>query len=89
MDINVERAKDAGVEIATIFNTMQGIMVVCTTDFNKFGKQYRNDSGNQTVPTLNLLTTSMMNNSTQKWRSVSSSISKESMVLKLFLVSTC
>jgi HAE1 family hydrophobic/amphiphilic exporter-1 len=26
--INVERAKDAGVEIATIFNTMQG-MVVC------------------------------------------------------------
>jgi HAE1 family hydrophobic/amphiphilic exporter-1 len=23
MDINVERAKDAGVEIATIFNTMQ------------------------------------------------------------------
>jgi hypothetical protein len=29
MDINVERAKDAGVEIATIFNTMQGIMVVC------------------------------------------------------------
>jgi HAE1 family hydrophobic/amphiphilic exporter-1 len=24
MDINVERAKDAGVEIATIFNTMQG-----------------------------------------------------------------
>jgi multidrug efflux pump subunit AcrB len=42
MDINVERAKDAGVEIATIFNTMQGYYGgLYTTDFNKFGKQYR------------------------------------------------
>jgi HAE1 family hydrophobic/amphiphilic exporter-1 len=41
MDINVERAKDAGVEIATIFNTMQGYYGgLYTTDFNKFGKQY-------------------------------------------------
>jgi HAE1 family hydrophobic/amphiphilic exporter-1 len=40
MDI-VERAKDAGVEIATIFNTMQDYGGLYTTDFNKFGKQYR------------------------------------------------
>jgi HAE1 family hydrophobic/amphiphilic exporter-1 len=42
MEVNVERAKDAGVEIATIFNTMQGYYGgLYTTDFNKFGKQYR------------------------------------------------
>lgn len=42
MDVNVERAKDAGVEISTIFNTMQGYYGgLYTTDFNKFGKQYR------------------------------------------------
>jgi multidrug efflux pump subunit AcrB len=42
MEVNVERAKDAGVKIATIFNTMQGYYGgLYTTDFNKFGKQYR------------------------------------------------
>ncbi|MBU7569788.1 MAG: efflux RND transporter permease subunit, partial [Flavobacterium sp.] len=42
MDINVERAKDAGVSISDIFNTMQGYYGgLYTTDFNKFGKQYR------------------------------------------------
>ncbi|MBF0694557.1 MAG: multidrug efflux RND transporter permease subunit [Flavobacterium sp.] len=42
MDINVERAKDAGVSISDIFNTMQGYYGgLYTTDFNKFGKQFR------------------------------------------------
>lgn len=42
MDINVERAKDAGVSMTDIFNTMQGYYGgLYTTDFNKFGKQYR------------------------------------------------
>ncbi|MFP9116629.1 efflux RND transporter permease subunit [Flavobacterium sp. RNTU_13] len=42
MDINVERAKDAGVSVSTIFNTMQGYYGgLYTTDFNRFGKQYR------------------------------------------------
>lgn len=42
MDINVERAKDAGVSLNEIFNTMQGYYGgLYTTDFNKFGKQYR------------------------------------------------
>ncbi len=42
MDINVERAKDAGVSVSDIFNTMQGYYGgLYTTDFNKFGKQYR------------------------------------------------
>ncbi|NGY37011.1 efflux RND transporter permease subunit [Flavobacterium sp. XN-5] len=42
MDINVERAKDAGVSVTDIFNTMQGYYGgLYTTDFNKFGKQYR------------------------------------------------
>lgn len=42
MDINVERAKDAGVSVTEIFNTMQGYYGgLYTTDFNKFGKQYR------------------------------------------------
>ncbi len=42
MDINVERAKDAGVAISDIFNTMQGYYGgLYTTDFNRFGKQFR------------------------------------------------
>jgi len=42
MDINVERAKDAGVSVSDIFSTMQGYYGgLYTTDFNKFGKQYR------------------------------------------------
>ena len=42
MDINVEKAKDAGVSVTDIFNTMQGYYGgLYTTDFNKFGKQYR------------------------------------------------
>lgn len=42
MDINVERAKDAGVSVTDIFNTMQGYYGgLYTTDFNRFGKQYR------------------------------------------------
>lgn len=42
MDINVERAKDAGVTVSNIFNTMQGYYGgLYTTDFNRFGKQYR------------------------------------------------
>jgi HAE1 family hydrophobic/amphiphilic exporter-1 len=42
MDINVERARDAGVSVSDIFNTMQGYYGgLYTTDFNKFGKQYR------------------------------------------------
>jgi HAE1 family hydrophobic/amphiphilic exporter-1 len=42
MDIDVERAKDAGVTVTDIFNTMQGYYGgLYTTDFNRFGKQYR------------------------------------------------
>ena len=42
MEINVERAKDAGISMTDIFNTMQGYYGgLYTTDFNKFGKQYR------------------------------------------------
>ena len=42
MDINIERAKDAGVSVSDIFNTMQGYYGgLYTTDFNKFGKQFR------------------------------------------------
>ena len=42
MDIDVERAKDAGVSVSNIFNTMQGYYGgLYTTDFNRFGKQYR------------------------------------------------
>ena len=42
MDINVEKAKNAGVSVTDIFNTMQGYYGgLYTTDFNKFGKQYR------------------------------------------------
>jgi HAE1 family hydrophobic/amphiphilic exporter-1 len=42
MEINTEKAKDAGVSISDIFNTMQGYYGgLYTTDFNRFGKQYR------------------------------------------------
>ena len=42
MDINIERAKNAGVSVSDIFNTMQGYYGgLYTTDFNKFGKQFR------------------------------------------------
>lgn len=42
MDINTERAMDAGVSLSTIFNTMQGYYGgLYTTDFNRFGKQFR------------------------------------------------
>ncbi|MFL9845048.1 efflux RND transporter permease subunit [Flavobacterium rhizosphaerae] len=42
MDVNVERAKDAGVTLTEILNTMQGYYGgLYTTDFNRFGKQFR------------------------------------------------
>ncbi|GGW53259.1 HAE1 family hydrophobic/amphiphilic exporter-1 [Winogradskyella epiphytica] len=42
MDINVPLAKEYGVNINTIFNTMQGyIGSVYAADFSRFGKQYR------------------------------------------------
>lgn len=42
MDINIEKAKNAGVSVSDIFNTMQGYYGgLYTTDFNKFGKQFR------------------------------------------------
>ena len=42
MDIDVDRAKNAGVTVTNIVNTMQGYFGgLYTTDFNKFGKQYR------------------------------------------------
>lgn len=42
MNINIERAKNAGVSVSDIFNTMQGYYGgLYTTDFNKFGKQFR------------------------------------------------
>lgn len=42
MDINIEKAKDAGVSVSDIFNTMQGYYGgLYTTDFNRFGKQFR------------------------------------------------
>ncbi|RZJ68071.1 MAG: efflux RND transporter permease subunit [Flavobacterium sp.] len=42
MDINVEKAKDAGVSMTNIFNTMGGYYGgLYTTDFNRFGKQFR------------------------------------------------
>ncbi len=42
MDIDVEKAKNGGVAISDIFNTMQGYYGgLYTTDFNRFGKQYR------------------------------------------------
>ena len=42
MDVNVERAKDAGVSVTDIFNVMQGYYGgLYTTDFNRFGKLFR------------------------------------------------
>lgn len=42
LDINVPLAKESGVEINTIFNTLQGyIGGIYTADFSRFGKQYR------------------------------------------------
>lgn len=42
MDINVPVAKESGVDINTIFKTLQGyIGGIYTSDFAKFGKQYR------------------------------------------------
>ncbi|MFC4478565.1 efflux RND transporter permease subunit [Flavobacterium chungangensis] len=42
MDINLAKAKDAGVSINTILSTMQGYYGgLYASNFNKFGKQYR------------------------------------------------
>lgn len=42
MDVDVERAKNSGVSVTNIINTMQGYYGgLYTTDFNRFGKQYR------------------------------------------------
>ncbi|UMB59754.1 efflux RND transporter permease subunit [Lutibacter sp. A80] len=42
IDINLEKIKDAGLTVSEIFNTLQGYYGgLYTTDFNKFGKQYR------------------------------------------------
>ncbi len=42
MDINVERAKEAGVSVNSILSTMQGyIGGLYAADFSKYGKQYR------------------------------------------------
>lgn len=42
LDINVPRAKEAGVSINSIFNTLQGyIGGIYAADFSRFGKQYR------------------------------------------------
>jgi len=42
LDINVEKIKDAGITVGEIFNTLQGYYGgLYTTDFNRFGKQYR------------------------------------------------
>lgn len=42
LDINVEKAKNAGITVSDIFNTLQGYYGgLYTTDFNRFGKQYR------------------------------------------------
>lgn len=67
LDINMELAKDYGVNINTIFNTLQGyIGSIYAADFSRFGKQYRvyiqtlpmdraekQDLGNMYVPTKN------------------------------------
>jgi hypothetical protein len=45
MDINVERAKDAGVEIATIFNTMQVLWWFVPQTLTSLKAIPRNDSG--------------------------------------------
>ncbi|MBK5208253.1 MAG: efflux RND transporter permease subunit [Flavobacteriaceae bacterium] len=42
LDINIEKIKDAGITVSEIFNTLQGYYGgLYTTDFNRFGKQYR------------------------------------------------
>ncbi|MBB5623615.1 HAE1 family hydrophobic/amphiphilic exporter-1 [Pedobacter cryoconitis] len=42
MDVNLEKAKDAGVSVNTILQTMQGYYGgLYASNFNKFGKQYR------------------------------------------------
>ena len=42
IELNVARAKEAGVSINSIFNTLQGyIGGIYTADFTRFGKQYR------------------------------------------------
>lgn len=42
MDINVEKTKEAGLSVNEIINTLQGYYGgLYTTDFNRFGKQYR------------------------------------------------
>lgn len=42
MDVNVEKTKEAGITVGQIFNTLQGYYGgLYTTDFNRFGKQYR------------------------------------------------
>ncbi len=42
LDINLEKIKDAGLTVSDIFNTLQGYYGgLYTTDFNRFGKQYR------------------------------------------------
>ena len=42
LDINIEKAMNAGVSVSDIFNTLQGYYGgLYTTDFNRFGKQYR------------------------------------------------
>jgi HAE1 family hydrophobic/amphiphilic exporter-1 len=42
LDINIEKIKDAGLSLGEIFNTLQGYYGgLYTTDFNRFGKQYR------------------------------------------------
>ncbi|HZJ36618.1 MAG TPA: efflux RND transporter permease subunit [Gillisia sp.] len=42
MDINVPKAKEAGVSISSIFSTLQGyIGSIYAADFARFGKQYR------------------------------------------------
>ncbi|MBS7332202.1 MAG: efflux RND transporter permease subunit [Weeksellaceae bacterium] len=42
IDVNIERAKQAGVSVSTIFSTLQGyIGGLYAADFTRFGKQYR------------------------------------------------
>lgn len=42
LDVNVEKVKEAGLTVGQIFNTLQGYYGgLYTTDFNRFGKQYR------------------------------------------------
>ncbi|RLZ09117.1 efflux RND transporter permease subunit [Faecalibacter macacae] len=42
IDVNIERAKQSGVSVSTIFSTLQGyIGGLYAADFTRFGKQYR------------------------------------------------